>query len=65
VDYLVELCVARSDEGARVCGRLVSQFFVGPLIDFFVVDANRRHRVARVVMTERVGEVEVVPGGAS
>lgn len=65
VDYLVELCVARSDEGARVCGRLVSQFFVGPLIDFFVVDANRRHRAARVVMTERVGEVEVVPGGAA
>ncbi|MCY2986345.1 MAG: AAA family ATPase [Planctomycetota bacterium] len=48
VDELVELCCARRDEGARVCGKLIGQLVVGPLIDFFVDSQSQDVRAARV-----------------
>ncbi|HET6425115.1 MAG TPA: AAA family ATPase [Planctomycetaceae bacterium] len=48
LDFLVKSCEQRSDEGARVCGRLVSDFFVTPLIDFFLNPLNTKSRGAHV-----------------
>ncbi|MEK6262134.1 MAG: AAA family ATPase [Planctomycetota bacterium] len=46
--FLVDACEQRDGEGARACGRLVSDFFVTPLIDFFLDPANAGTRGARV-----------------
>jgi ATP-dependent Clp protease ATP-binding subunit ClpA len=48
LEFLVEGCERRADEGARVCGRMVSDYFVTPLIDFFLAPANSQLRGARV-----------------
>ncbi len=48
IEFLVNTCEQRSDEGARACGRLVSDFFVTPLIDFFLNPLNVNTRGARV-----------------
>jgi ATP-dependent Clp protease ATP-binding subunit ClpC len=59
VDLLAGQCYQRRDEGARVCGRLVGDLVVMPLIDFFLHPDHENHSSARVVV--RGGNVEVVP----
>lgn len=48
VDVLTGLCSKRHDEGARLCGNLISTLVVPAIIDFFVDDANRGVRSAQV-----------------
>lgn len=48
VEALAGLCSKRQDEGARLCGNLISTLVVPAVIDFFVDDANRGVRAARV-----------------
>ena len=60
IENLIAQCASRSDEGARVCGKLVGNLVVGPIIDFFVQEGNRSVRAARVQQSEKAGGVEVV-----
>jgi ATP-dependent Clp protease ATP-binding subunit ClpC len=60
VTELAERCYRRRDEGARVCGRLVSQLVLVPLIDFFVSPEQEQTRAARVSYTPARG-VTFVP----
>ena len=55
-DLLVKKSVARSNEGARVCERLVSNLVVAPLIDFFVAEENAGVRSVLL----RVGPSETI-----
>src|SRR5262249_25415524 len=55
---MVRQCVARSDEGARVCGKLLDTMVVGPVIDFFVAEGNRD--VPGVVVRLNDGAPDVV-----
>ncbi|MCC7420703.1 MAG: AAA family ATPase [Planctomycetaceae bacterium] len=48
VEGLAKICAKRHDEGARLCGNLISTLVVPAIIDFFVDDANRGVRSARV-----------------
>jgi MoxR-like ATPase len=48
VKELVKRCSERRDEGARVCGKLIGQLVMGPLIDFFVDPQHRDVRAVRV-----------------
>lgn len=62
-ENIVRMCVDRRDEGARVCGKLVSDLVITPLIDFFVEERNENIQVAAVKMTHQ-GQIEV-SGGCS
>ena len=41
-------CAERSTEGARVCGRMISELVITPLIDFFLRPENQNASGARV-----------------
>lgn len=61
VEVLVDQCVARSDEGARVCGKLISDQVVAPLIDFVLEEGNEHVRSVRF-LTSTDGKIEIRPG---
>lgn len=50
--YLVLMCLDRRDEGARVCGKLIDDLIVSPLIDVFVEAGNEIIAGADVVLNE-------------
>jgi ATP-dependent Clp protease ATP-binding subunit ClpA len=58
-EYLTDLCVERRDEGARVCGKLMAELVVTPLIDFFVNEENRRCTGATTRLTSNF-EIEIM-----
>lgn len=47
IDSLVRQCVIRSDEGARVCGKLISEQIITPLIDYLLDDGRAGVRAVR------------------
>lgn len=53
VEALVGECLARQDEGARVCGKLISTSVVPAVIDFFVDETNAGLTAARVTIGPR------------
>ena len=55
VEELVDRCCQRRDEGARVCGKLIGQLVVEPLIDFFVDSRHADARAARVTYASGQG----------
>lgn len=59
-DLLVRECVERADEGARVCGRLVSDYIVTPLIDFFLAHEDVRAAAVSLDAQSRVSVQAIV-----
>ena len=61
VEEMVKSCLARSNEGARVCEKLISNLVVSPFIDFFVDEAHSGVRAARI--TRSGGKIQVLAAG--
>lgn len=57
-DGIVAMCVERRDEGARVCGKLITDLIITPLIDFFVDEAHANVTSANVSLSSG-GEIHI------
>lgn len=58
IEHLVRQCAVRSDEGARVCGKLISDQIITPLIDFLLQDGNGNLRSVRF-SANAAGDIEI------
>jgi len=57
IEHLVRQCKDRSDEGARVCGKLISDQIIAPLIDFLLQDGEGSHSVR--MSADEVGNITI------